>query len=234
MSSIWATSLRQWRFVTSGERICFACGSVGGYQADVKMSERVMTQLAKPIARSAIRFASRSQSKRLHLRETCLQTSRWKKWSLDARTHRRSRQKCREWYAAYEFSRLSRHSRFLRRGFERFLLRRFERPALHTSAEQSRAPTRRPLSTNQQCAHPHRRARSSFHRREIWKYLPKSAATIGTPHRPVPRRSRTAQRHQCLASRSVGYARKVAPSLEGPRARATKRKSTPAWKRKFC
>jgi len=92
--SLWETLSIQSRFAKSGARICFAFGSASvEYQADVKMSERVMTQLSEAYRkiRNTFRFCP-GQSRRFRSRAPTLFSNDQLEEieSLDAGPHRRA------------------------------------------------------------------------------------------------------------------------------------------------
>ena len=78
------------------------------YQADVKMSERVMTQLSEAYRkiRNTFRFALGNLADFDPVARRAAQRSARRNRSLDARAHRRPLKKCREWYAGYDFHRV--------------------------------------------------------------------------------------------------------------------------------
>jgi len=114
------------------------------YQADMKMSERVMTQLSEAYRkiRNTFRFALGNLGDFDPSRDSLPndQLEEIDRWMLD-RTAELVK-KCREWYANYESTASITPSTITASWTQLFLFRRTERSSLHQSAQKQIAPLR--------------------------------------------------------------------------------------------
>jgi len=104
----WAMSCSQPKFATWGADLLRLWVASQEYQADVKMSERVMTQLSEAYRkiRNTFRFALGNLSDFNPSRDALAneQLDEMDRWMLERTADLVKR--CREWYAAYEFHRV--------------------------------------------------------------------------------------------------------------------------------
>ena len=157
------------------------------YQADVKMCERVMTQLSEAYRkiRNTFRFALGNLfdfDPRARRSARMRQLEEIDRWMLERTAD--LVKKCREWYAGIRISpRLSRDSRLLRRGSERVLFRRAQGPPVHLRA---RNLARRSAQTAVwkitgalvRLVAPV----LVFTAEEIWKHVPKASGDVDSVH----------------------------------------------------
>ena len=139
------------------------------YQADVKMSERVMTQLSEAYRkiRNTFRYGAQQSGRLRPVARRGAQRSARRNGSLDAGAHRRSGETVPRMVCGLRFSsRVSCHPRFLRRGSQLVLLRRLEGSAVHQGGEEQITALRadRGLENHQRAGSPDR-TDPGFHRR---------------------------------------------------------------------